>query len=162
MTEGTIHWRASASLLALTGILIAGTGLYFIALRPPFLPEDIRYIGLSADEVSALQPRLAPWLARVFTVLGGHALATGLLLTVLAATAFRTRRPLAFFGALAGGSASIGLMAAVNFAIGSDFRWVLLAFALVWAASLALYVLEAKAPRFTSPNHAKETDHETP
>ena len=37
---------------------------------------------------------------------------------------------------------SIGLMAAINFMIHSDFKWVLLAMALVWAASIAAFVRE--------------------
>jgi hypothetical protein len=41
-----------------------------------------------------------------------------------------------------GGASSIGLMAAVNFAIGSDFKWVLLAMALTWAGSIAAYMAE--------------------
>lgn len=34
-------------------------------------------------------------------------------------------------------------MAAVNFAIGSDFKWVLLAMALIWAGSIAAYLVES-------------------
>jgi hypothetical protein len=33
-------------------------------------------------------------------------------------------------------------MAVVNFAIGSDFKWVLLGMALIWALSLAVFWLE--------------------
>ena len=36
------------------------------------------------------------------------------------------------------GAASIGLMAAVNFAIRSDFRWLLLGAAALWAAATAV------------------------
>ena len=34
----------SASMLALGGILIAAMGIYFIFVRPPLLPEDLRYM----------------------------------------------------------------------------------------------------------------------
>lgn len=44
---------------------------------------------------------------------------------------------------MAGGATSIGWMAAVNFMIESDFKWVLLGFALVWAVSLVTFVWEA-------------------
>ena len=37
-------------------------------------------------------------------------------------------------------------MAAVNFMIDSDFKWVLLGMALLWAASLVLFWLEKNAP----------------
>ena len=57
--------------------------------------------------------------------------------------AYRTHQRGAGVGAFAGGAASIGLMAAVNFAIDSDFKWVLLAIALVWLSSLCVFWFEA-------------------
>ena len=136
-------WTMSSITLALAGMIIAGIGLYFIALRPPLLPEDVRYMDLSVAELEAIGPRLAMWLTQVFRVLGGYALATGVLLVALAITAFRARHPVAVAGVLIGGASSIGLMSVVNFTIGSDFRWPLFACALVWAVSLAAYGLES-------------------
>ena len=49
-----------------------------------------------------------------------------------------------FLGALLGGAVSIGWMAVVNFMIGSDFKWVLLAMALVWTFSLGLFWFERR------------------
>ena len=77
-------WTTSSVTLALAGMIIAGIGLYFIALRPPLLPEDVRYMNLSVAELEAIGPRLAMWLTQVFRVLGGYALATGVLLVALA------------------------------------------------------------------------------
>jgi hypothetical protein len=71
--------------------------------------------------------------------LGGYVLATGILMVTLAATSFRQHSLTAALGALVGGAASIGWMAVVNFLIGSDFKWVLLGMALVWAFSLGLF-----------------------
>lgn len=138
-------WTISSAILALTGVIIAGIGLYFIILRPSLLPEDVRYMHLSAAELEAIGPRLAMWLTHVFRVLGGYALATGILLIALALTAFRARHPVALAGALVGGASSIGLMSVVNFMIGSDFKWPLLACALIWALSLILYGFESYA-----------------
>ena len=42
-------------------------------------------------------------------------------------------------GALIGGAASIGWTAVVNFMIDSDFKWILLAMALLWASSVRVY-----------------------
>ncbi|TIP93618.1 MAG: hypothetical protein E5X58_10380 [Mesorhizobium sp.] len=145
-------WTMSSATLALAGMIIAGIGLYFIALRPPLLPEDVRYMNLSAAEMEAFGPRLAMWLTQVFRVLGGYALATGVLLIALALTAFRTRHPVALAGALVGGASSIGLMSVVNFTISSDFRWALFVSALVWALSLALYGLESRASTAVAGN----------
>jgi len=83
-------WTFSSALLALAGMIVAVIALYFIVLRPSLLPEDIRYMGLSAAELEAIGPRLATWLSHVFRVLGGYALATGVLLIAVASTAFRT------------------------------------------------------------------------
>ncbi|TIT23319.1 MAG: hypothetical protein E5W70_08540 [Mesorhizobium sp.] len=147
-------WTTSSATLAVAGMIIVGIGLYFIALRPPLLPEDIRYMNLSAAELEAIGPRLAMWLSQVFRVLGGYALATGALLVALAFTAFRARHPVAVTGALVGGASSIGLMSAVNFTLGSEFRWPLFACALVWAVSLIAYGLES------SRNHQPLTNKE--
>ena len=148
-------WTFSSALLALAGVIVAGIGLYFIVLRPSLLPEDIRYMGLSAAELEAIGPRLATWLTHVFRVLGGYALATGALLIALAATAFRTRHSVAVAGALVGGASSIGWMSVVNFMIDSDFKWALLAGALVWALSLVVFWFEsdgsADAPQEQQP-----------
>jgi hypothetical protein len=46
--------------------------------------------------------------------------------------------------------ASIGWMAAVTFIIDSDHRWLLLAFAALWDAALALYWLEVGSERRTT------------
>lgn len=142
MTTAATPWRPSSVLLALAGAIVTGIGTYFVLRRPPLLPEDIRYMQLSAAEFVVVGPRLEVWLTQVFRVLGGYALATGLLTVALAATAFRARHPVAVVGALTGGAASIGLMAIVNFAIDSDFKWFLLGAALVWALSMVAFWAE--------------------
>ena len=76
-------------------------------------------------------PALPTWLKRVFIVMGGYMFATGLLTTYLALTSFRSRAPGSARVAALVGLSSIGLIAAVNFAIGSEFRWLLLGFTLL-------------------------------
>lgn len=138
-------WPLSSIILASAGIALVGTGLYFIVLRPPLLPEDLRYMGLSAGQLDIVRPHLEAWLVQVFRVLGGYVLATGVLTITLAATSFRAHHWGAAIGALIGGAASIGLMAAVNFAINSDFKWVIFLMALLWACSLCLFWFEMKS-----------------
>lgn len=117
-------------------------GLYFVFLRPPLLPEDLRSMGTSLMHVQTAVPGLAVWLRRVFWVMGGYMFATGLLTFHVARTTFRIRvRGVAGVMALAG-LTSIGLMAVVNFIIGSDFKWLILSFGLPWAFALALYWIE--------------------
>ena len=144
MADTPRSWPLSATLLILAGITLIGAGLYFLVLRPPLLPEDVRYMGLGQAELAAVRPRLEAWLTHVFRVMGGYVLATGVLLVTLAATSFRKHQWGAALGALIGGAASIGWMAVVNFMIDSDFKWTLLGMALLWAASLVLFWFEIR------------------
>ena len=137
-------WTPSSIVLIMAGIVLIGVGLYFILLRPPLLPEDIRYMALPTAQLDILRPRLELWLTHVFRVMGGYVLATGVLAVTLAATAFRAHQKSAAIGAMIGGAASIGSMAGVNFMIDSDFKWVLLGMALLWACSLVLFWFESK------------------
>ena len=140
-------WTPSSIVLIMAGVALIGVGLYFILLRPALLPEDVRYMALPAAQLDILRPRLELWLTHVFRIMGGYVLATGVLAVTLAVTAFRAHQKGAATGALIGGAASIGWMAAVNFMIDSDFKWVLLGMALLWACSLVLFWLESRAPR---------------
>ncbi|WP_249156348.1 hypothetical protein [Bradyrhizobium japonicum] len=137
-------WSASTLLLAISGALLIAMGCYFLFIRPALLPEDIRYMGLTPDELEAIGPRLATWLNHVFDVMGGYVTATGVLALTLAVTAFRHRCPWAVAGSIVAGLVSIGWMTAINFMINSDFKWLLLAFALTWAASIAAFAVEAR------------------
>jgi hypothetical protein len=142
-------WPPSSIVLAVAGVLLVGTGLYFIVLRPPLLPEDTRFMDVAAAQLDPIKPQLQAWLTHVFRVLGGYILATGVLTVTLAATSFRQHSLAAGVGVLIGGAASIGWMAAANFTIGSDFKWVLLAMALVWACSLGLFAWELQQSQAT-------------
>lgn len=147
MNQETRPWSLSSIVLMAAGTAVTVVGLYFIFLRPPLLPEDLRYMALSAAQLDIVRPRLSEWLTHVFIVLGGYAAATGVLTITLAATSFRAQSRGAAIGATIGGAASIGLMAGVNFAIGSDFKWVLLGIALLWMCSLGLFWFEARSHR---------------
>ena len=151
MRETLGRWRPSSMLLATSGVLLVGVGLYFLFLRPPLLPEDIRYMSLTPAELQSIGPRLTSWLSHVFRVMGGYVAATGVLALTLAWTSFRDHRSVAAVGAGLAGGLSIGLMAAVNFMIHSDFKWALLAMALVWAASIATFARESAAAREKRP-----------
>jgi hypothetical protein len=147
MADTRRSWSLSAILLALSGVTLIGVGLYFLFLRPPLLPEDLRYMGLEPTHVADVSPRLEAWLAHVFRVMGGYVLATGVLTVTLAATSLRLHQWGAGLCALIAGAASIGLMAAINFIIDSDFKWTLLGMAALWGAGLVAFALEiGRAP----------------
>jgi hypothetical protein len=65
------HKSYSSTALVLAGLILAGIELYFIFLRRPLLPEDLRYIGSSLENVKQNLPGLSKWLKKVFWVMGG-------------------------------------------------------------------------------------------
>ena len=136
----------SATVLALGGAILMILGLYFVFLRPPLLPEDPRFMGTSMAQVQMSVPGLLIWLRRVFWVMGGYMFATGLLTLYVALTSFRFRVRGAPVVVAISGLTSIGLMAAVNLLIASDFRWLILSFVVPWALALALYRSERSVP----------------
>ena len=138
-------WTPSSIILAVSGIALVGTGLYFILLRPSLLPEDVRYLNLPAAQLDIVRPNLEAWLGQVFRVLGGYVLATGILTITLAATSFRAHDWSAAIGATIGSASSVGTMAIVNFKLDSDFKWGILFMALLWACSLGLFWFEKKS-----------------
>ena len=133
----------SASLLAVGGLLLVGIGIYFVFIRPPLLPEDLRYMQTNLSVINNSVTGLSIWLQKVFWVMGSYIFTTGLLTIFIALTSFRKRASGAFIiVAIAGISSKIGSMTVVNFMIGSDFKWVLLTFTLPWIIALILYRLD--------------------
>jgi hypothetical protein len=139
----TGKWSMSSILLLLFGAYLLFMGVYFVLLRPPLLPEDLRYMGASQVQLETAAPRLTAWLTQVFRVMGGFVFATGILSIALAATLFRLHHRGVGIAATIAGFASIALMTLVNFTIGSDFKWVLLGAASVWACSMTLFWIES-------------------
>ena len=124
-------------------------GAYFVAFRPPLLPEDLRFLGATAERLVVVLPRLERWLDLVFAVLGGQMAAVGVLLAGLAARLARSRamdgHELVLLGLA--GVLSVASMSAANFALGSDFRWLLIVPVLAWSMGVALAALGRGAAR---------------
>ena len=137
----------SSTILVLCGIILMGLGLYFVFLRPPLLPEDARYMGTSLAEIQVTVPGLFNWLQKVFWVMGGYIFTTGLLTLYVAITAFRMRTVGAVWIVAAAGLTSIGWMVVINFIIGSDFRWLLFGFAMLWIIALLFFGIEERNRR---------------
>lgn len=135
--------RKISFLIFLTcGIWLIGLGLYFALLRPALLPEDPRYIGSSLAQIQSVLPGLERWLRRVFIVMGGFMAASGLLTIFLAATAISERRKGTGIVLLLVGLATVVTMSWTNFVIDSNFKWLLLAPAVLWFVGVAAYVHE--------------------
>lgn len=126
---------AATWLFGAGGVGLIGIGGYFLALRPALLAEDLSFLGRSGSDIDEAVPRLREWLRLVFSVLGGYAVAAGVLTVFIAATAVREGRSAGVVVLAVAGAVSIGIMAVVNFIIGSTFRWMLLAVAALWVAA---------------------------
>ena len=97
-------------------------------------------MGTTLAQIRADVPGFENWLKRVFTVMGGFMAGAGVLTVFLATTTMRlslreTPWAMALSGALA-----VGLKNATNFALHSDFGWLLLVPALAWAMGLAAHI----------------------
>jgi hypothetical protein len=124
--------RLARALFFTCGGWLVGLGVYFVFIRPPLLPEDPRFMGATLAQIQHGLPGLAGWLVMVFTVMGGF-MATAGLLTLHAASGLRSEAQRGALLVLAlAGMTGVGLMSAVNFALHSDFRWLLVAPPVLW------------------------------
>lgn len=133
------HRGAAEWLIAACGAWHIGLGLYFIFLRPALLPEDVRYTGADLQAFQALAPHLGDWLGKVFTVMGGFMAGAGVLVVYFAWTVMPSRPRGATLVLALAGALTLVLMSVVNFALQSDFRWLLALPPLAWAAALMRY-----------------------
>lgn len=132
--------QVSTWMLIACGVWLVGLGLYFVVLRPPLLPEDLRFLGTTLAQTRAAVPGLEGWLEEVFTVMGGFMAGAGVLTVFIAIKAMPLRLQGTSWAIAFAGALTVGLMSATNFALDSDFKWLLLTPALIWLVSLALYV----------------------
>lgn len=139
MTVSTASRRLSSWLLGACGAWLIALGVYFVFVRPALLPEDPRYIGATLGQLREAAPGLERWLRIVFTVTGGFMTGAGVLTLLVSRNALRDRAPGTGWAIAVAGGATVGLMSAMNFLLHSDFRWVLLAPALLWFAGVVAY-----------------------
>ena len=138
--------EASTWMLTTCGVWLVGLGLYFIFLRPPLLPEDPRFMGTTLEQIRISVPGLEAWLRKVFTVMGGFMAGAGVLTVFVATVAMPLRLTGAPWAIGIAGALTVVLMSATNFALQSDFRWLLLLPALSWLAGLVFYVVYRGPP----------------
>ena len=124
--------------LTACGVVVVLIGGYFVAARPPLLAEDARYLGSTVQELAQAVPALSSWLRRVFWVLGGFALSTGVLVIYVAQTVVNTHNAGGLVILTTAATTSAGIMTVVNFMIRSAFKWALLALYVVWTIGLLL------------------------
>ena len=65
MKAQSVFLRIAKWVFVTCGVWLLGLGGYFVFIRPPLLPEDLRLLGMSAVQVEALLPHLAgTWCCR--------------------------------------------------------------------------------------------------
>ena len=130
--------RIAMFIFVACGFWLIGLGLYFVLLRPPLLPEDLRYMGISPSEMRATMPGLERWLHRVFTVMGGFMTGAGVLTISVATDASAAREKWTRTVLAVAGLCTVGAMSLTNFQLDSDFKWLLLMPSLLWLTGLVL------------------------
>ncbi|MBK5265287.1 MAG: hypothetical protein JJE34_08670 [Alphaproteobacteria bacterium] len=136
---GTRRAMLTRLILRLLGLYQLALGGWFMVLRPPLLPEDLRYVGQASSG-------LRTWLDLVFNVMGGQMAALGCALIIVSLSNLNglTRAQRALL--LTCGAASAVLMAYTNFVLGSDFRWALLIPVVLWIVFGAIVLSDRRVP----------------
>ena len=137
--------RVSMWIFISCGIWLIGLGGYFMFIRSPLLPEDLRYLGSSATQVEALLPNMASWLRNVFTVMGGFIAGCGVLVFFVSVRV--VPQPVDGTGIVLGvtGLLTVATMSVTNFVIDSDFKWLLLVPPVIWLLGLVTYAIARRA-----------------
>lgn len=139
MDTGKSRTPAFQILFSVCGVWLIGLGLYFVFLRPALLPEDLRYVGATLSEIQAAAPGIDRWLRHVFVVMGGFMMGAGMLTIYLMSGLSHVRKQWTLVLAALAGVSTVGTMSVTNFQLDSDFKWLLLLPALLWAVGLVLY-----------------------
>ena len=128
--------RIGGVLLLILGVLTLGTGSYFLLLRPPLLPEDVRFTGV---DPRLLDPRMITWLGIVFRTWGGFMAGFGILLGAVGWNLLSAREGLLRWGATAAVLVAFGRFLLSNLILHSDhlpFISAMFAIAIVAASRL--------------------------
>jgi hypothetical protein len=108
-------------LLGAGGTFAAGLVILGIGVSHVFVPEDIHFIGVNAEDLEAISPRLIPLIAHDRAGFGGAVAIAGLT-TFLSLVFAPTSR--ALFQAIAvAGVISLGATFAIHFAVGYQDPW---------------------------------------
>lgn len=128
--------RLAARLLVAVGLLTVGAGLYLMVLRPPLLPEDVRFAGLDS---SAVPVGLLRWLEIVFRTFGGFVLGFGVSLAGYGAFLATGRLVWLRYGVALALVVSFGQFLVSNWMLRSDFLWpIAVLFLLALATAIGL------------------------
>jgi hypothetical protein len=128
------------------GIIAAGATIMVVGMTTVFVPQDLKFMCVTAATLQKISPRLVPVIAHDRAGFGGGLVSTGIILLLLARHAPLTRslvQILTLMG-LAGFGAAIGVHPAIGY---TDFTHLAPAYigALVFAATVFRLAYERKA-----------------
>jgi hypothetical protein len=108
--------RACLLLVGL-GMIGAGSTIQFIGMTRVFVPTDLEFMGLTTDQLDAINPRLIPLIAHDRAGFGGGVATAGLLLlaTVWCATWSRSLWQALLIAGIAGWTTAIGVHPAIGY-----------------------------------------------
>ena len=129
--------RIGGMFVLVLGVFTLGTAVFFLALRPPLLPEDIRHTGIDPQ---VLTGEFLGWLGIVFRTWGGFIAGYALALLGIGAFMLTGRARWLYWPAAIGVIVAFGRFLYSNVVLASDFLWFisfLFLLAVVAAALLA-------------------------
>lgn len=130
--------RLSGALLVALGVLTLGTAIFFLLLRPPLLPEDIRHTGI---DVSSLPPAFLDWLRIVFRTWGGFIAGFGIVLLGIGTFTLTGRARWLHWSTAAAVLVAFGRFLFSNIVLASDFLWFISLLSLLAFGTAALLAL---------------------
>jgi hypothetical protein len=105
-----------------SGVAVAGLQIFHIGVTDIFVPEDLGFIGLSADQLRAVSPHLVPLIAHDRAGFGGAVATTGL--TAVGCLWFAAAMTRALWETmLLAGVVSLSAAVGIHFAVGYTDPW---------------------------------------
>jgi len=147
---GQGRFRAGRALLLFTalGMVAAGGTILVVGMTRVFVPQDLEFIGASARDLAALNPRLIPLIAHDRAGFGGGIACAGLTIFLVTLFAVAEGRPRLWSVLAAAGSAGFGCAILVHPAVGyTSFSHLLPAYLGAFACATALALLRAPMVR---------------
>lgn len=152
--------RFAKWILMASGAGLIDLGGYFMFIRSPLLPKDLRFLGLNAAPIETLPPHLRSWQQHVFKVMGGFIAGCDVLIVFVGLRAVPQYVPGAGMALGCAGLLTVATMSGTNFPLDSDFKWLLLVPVIGWSLGFACCVVSARSAQAINPL-AQETGEST-
>jgi hypothetical protein len=117
------QWGQLLFVLQACALLGAGVMISCIGATHVFVPEDLEFMGTTAEYLTAADPRLIPLVAHDRATLGGMLLASGLAVLPTALGGFHQGRRWLWWTLLAAGTPASASAIGVHFAVGYTNLW---------------------------------------